>query len=97
MLPSGPQWHCKPWTTAVATKMPVKLFYHDTINCLKSLYGHLLLKYCIKHTLLHVFLDAQKLVHVYSEWPTGDVAWETQVSTLNYLPPLSSCVLMLFF
>lgn len=84
MLPSGPQWHCKPWTTAVPTKLPVKLFYRDAVDCLKSLYGHPLLKDYVKHTPFRVFSDAQKLVRVYSEWLTGDVAWDIQVSTLNY-------------
>ena len=30
---------------------------------------------------LHVFKTAEKLMRVYSEWKTGDVAWDMQVNS----------------
>ena len=79
MLPKGPEWYCKPWTTRVSTKLPVNLYYCDAIECLQDLYRHPMLKDNINHEPLRIFSDATRTLRKYSEWLTGDVAWEMQV------------------
>lgn len=79
MLPKGPEWYCKPWTTRVSTKLPVNLYYRDAIECLQDLYRHPMLKDNINHEPLCIFSDATRTLRKYSEWLTGDVAWEMQV------------------
>jgi hypothetical protein len=80
MLPAGPQWKCKPWNTSHATKKPVKIFYRDAIECLESLFNNPLLSDAIRFAPFRLFRTAQKLVRVYTEWLTGNAAWDMQVS-----------------
>ena len=40
-----------------------------------------LLKDALQFKPLHVFKMAEKLMQVYSEWRTGDVAWKMQVGS----------------
>lgn len=78
ILPSGPQWqyrvlHTKP------TKSPVRLFYRDAVQCLEALFGHPLFHDKMDLTPRRVYRTAERLVRVYTEWMTGDVAWQMQV------------------
>lgn len=80
MLPPGPQWKCKPWNTPHATKKPVKLYFRDPIECVESLFNNPLLADAIKLVPFRQFKTAEKLVRVFSEWMSGNVAWDMQVS-----------------
>lgn len=82
MLPKGPEWFCKPWSTRVPTKNSVKVYYRHAIDCLQELYRHPLLKESIRHEPFRVFSDAERISRIYSEWLSGDVAWEMQVRIL---------------
>lgn len=79
MLPKGPKWKCKPWKTVYPTKNPVKLFYRDSVECVKSLLQSPLMKDYLQFSPLRVFETAEKLVRIYGDWLTGDVAWNMQV------------------
>ena len=46
----------------------------------QSLMNDLLLKEALQFEPLRVFKTAKKLMHIYSEWRTGNVAWKMQVS-----------------
>ncbi|KAG9310636.1 hypothetical protein JVU11DRAFT_9210 [Chiua virens] len=77
LLPSGPEW-CYHELQMKPTKSPVRLFYCDTVQCLKALFNHPLfhdkmdlIPHCIYQTTEH-------LVHMYSKWITGDVTWQMQ-------------------
>jgi hypothetical protein len=83
MLPPGPQWRCQPWTYPHPTTSPVKLFYRDAIECLESLFGNPLLADVINLAPFRVFKTAEKLTRLYSQWLSGDTAWEMQVSCLS--------------
>ena len=80
ILPAGPVWKCTPKNTLYPTKYPVKLFHRDPIECIQSLMNNPLLKNVLKFEPLRVFKTAEKLMRVYSEWRTGDAAWNMQVS-----------------
>ena len=80
MLPAGPLWKCTPRKTVYPTKYPINLFYRDAIECLQLLMDNPLMKDALQFEPLCVFKTAEKLMHVYSEWRTGDVAWKMQVS-----------------
>ena len=81
ILPTGPMWNCTTKKTLYPTKYPVKLFHCDLIMCLQSLMNNLLLKDALQFKPLQVFKTSEMLMHVYSEWWTGDVAWKMQVSS----------------
>jgi hypothetical protein len=81
LLPRGPIWKCKPWPVTHPTKSPVQLFYRDPIECIISLLNSPLSANDIEFTPYRVFRTAEKLVRVYSEWMSGNVAWDMQVCT----------------
>jgi hypothetical protein len=79
MLPPGPQWKCQLWNPVHPTKNPVKLYYRDAIECLESLFGNPLFVDALQFAPFRLFTAAEKLVRAYSEWMSGDIAWEAQV------------------
>jgi hypothetical protein len=79
MLPAGPLWKCKPWTTSHPTKSPVQLFYRDPLECIESLLNSPLSADDIEFTPYQLYRTAEKSIRVYSEWLSGDVAWSMQV------------------
>ncbi|KAG6908908.1 hypothetical protein DXG01_002789 [Tephrocybe rancida] len=83
ILPQGPQWKAKPWATTCPTKYPVTLFYKDPIECLQSLLHSPLVNDSLSFGPFRLFKTAEKLARVYTEWLSGDVAWEMQ----SQLPP----------
>ena len=80
MLPAGPLWKCTLSRTVYPTKHPINLFYRDAIECVQSLMNNPLLKEALQFEPLRVFKTAEKLMRIYSEWQTGNVAWKMQVS-----------------
>lgn len=81
MLPSGPEWKFKPIPTQVPTKTPVRLFLRDPIECIQSLYSNPLLKDEFDVEPFRIYKTAEKLVRVYTEWMSGDCAWQMQVTS----------------
>ncbi|KAF7981980.1 hypothetical protein HWV62_30801 [Athelia sp. TMB] len=77
-LPAGPQWTCQPWPVKSPTKRPVNLFYRDSIKCVRSLFGNPLFADNMYYTPYREFKTAEKLVRVYNEWMSGNVAWNMQ-------------------
>ena len=79
MLPAGPLWKCKPWTTSHPTKSPLQLFYRDPIECIESLLNSPLSADDIEFSPYKLYETAEKSIQVYSEWLSGNVAWTMQV------------------
>lgn len=79
MLPSGPVWKSKPLQTVFATKQPVSLFYRDPVDCLQALMESPLIKDHIQFQPFQLFRSAEGALRVYTEWLSGDAAWNMQV------------------
>jgi hypothetical protein len=79
LLPIGPKWRGKPLVTAHPTKLPVRLYYRDPLECLQSLFHSPLVADHIDMTPFRLFTSAEKLMRVYTEWLSGDTSWEMQV------------------
>jgi hypothetical protein len=60
------------------------LFYRDSLDCLETLLSNPLLTDQIDFSPYRVYKTAERLVRIYSEWMTGDGAWQMQVSRLNH-------------
>ena len=94
MLPPGPKWQCTPWTTTYPTKVPLKLFHRDPVDCIQSILHSPLMKDSIHLSPLRVFKTAEKIMRVYGQWMTGDVAWAMQVRYMldrTYAYKLTCC------
>jgi hypothetical protein len=66
------------------TKMPMMLYYRDSLECVEHLFANPLFSGRIDFQPRKVYKNAEKLVRVYSEWMTSDGAWEMQVSIFLY-------------
>ncbi|KAJ7205926.1 hypothetical protein B0H12DRAFT_1034874, partial [Mycena haematopus] len=82
-LPAGPQWKAVPWKTHFATKKPLTLYYRDPLECLEALLANPLIQDFIHFTPFRLWKTAEKLTRVYTEWLSGNVAWNIQ----SQLPP----------
>lgn len=81
MLPQGPQWKCKAWPSQHhPTKTPIHLYYCDAIECISSLFSNPLFAKHMHYSPFRVFKMAEKLVRIYEEWMSANVAWNLQVS-----------------
>ena len=65
------------------TKVPIKLFYRDAIECIEALFNNPLFADSMQYSPFRVFKTAERLVRIYGEWMSGDVAWKLQVSTVT--------------
>ncbi|KAJ6504061.1 hypothetical protein DFH09DRAFT_944143, partial [Mycena vulgaris] len=76
--PKGPQWQSKPWKTPFPVKRPLTLFYRDPVELLESLLQNPLIQDHIHYTPFRLFTTATRTMRVYTEWLSGNVAWEMQ-------------------
>ncbi|KAF8060125.1 hypothetical protein FPV67DRAFT_1564292 [Lyophyllum atratum] len=83
LLPTGPKWYSKPCRPVYPTKKEVHLYYRDPIECLQSLLHSPLVKDFIPFEPFRMFRTAEKVVPVYTEWLSGETAWDMQ----SQLPP----------
>ncbi|KAG1845211.1 hypothetical protein F4604DRAFT_1978525 [Suillus subluteus] len=78
MLPSGPHWMSQIVPTTHPMKSPVVLYWCDPLDCILGLLNHPAFHDQLDFTPLRVYTTAQWLCRVYSEWMTGDDAWNMQ-------------------
>ena len=80
MLPSGPPWLSKEMTTGCLTIEEVILYYRNPLQCLQSLLCNPLFSDHLEFVPYRIYEDASKQVRIFSEWLSGNVSWEIQVS-----------------
>ncbi|KAJ7041489.1 hypothetical protein C8F04DRAFT_1208338 [Mycena alexandri] len=83
ILPKGPEWKAVPWRTEYPTKSPLSVYYRDPLECIQYLLSNPLIQDHINFTPFRLWDSADKLMRVYTEWLSGDVAWKMQ----EQLPP----------
>ena len=62
------------------------LFYRDSLDCVEYLLGNPLFADCMDFSPVRLYQDAEQTICVYTEWLTGNTAWEMQVSLFSVLP-----------
>ncbi|KAF7343798.1 hypothetical protein MSAN_01960800 [Mycena sanguinolenta] len=77
-LPSGPEWKVTAWRTPTPTKKPLMLYYRNPVECVQALLSNPLIQDFIHYTPFRLWETAEKLMRVYTEWLSGDVAWKIQ-------------------
>ncbi|KIK31649.1 hypothetical protein CY34DRAFT_19706 [Suillus luteus UH-Slu-Lm8-n1] len=78
MLPKGPSWKCQIVPSLHRTKNPIRLFWRDPVECLEALFSNPLFHDKLDFVPRRVYTTAARLTRVYSEWLTGNFAWEFQ-------------------
>ncbi|KAG1884144.1 hypothetical protein F4604DRAFT_1919983 [Suillus subluteus] len=74
--------------TSHPTKSPAVLYWRDPLECIATIFNHPLFHSCIDYTSHKVYSTAQKLSGIYTEWMTGDHAWEMQSALPHGATPL---------
>ncbi|KAG2096724.1 uncharacterized protein F5147DRAFT_778233 [Suillus discolor] len=77
-LPSGPCWKSQVIPMSHPTKSPAVLYWQDPLECIASLFNHPLFHNRIDYMAHKVYNTAEKLSRTYTEWMTGEHAWEMQ-------------------
>jgi hypothetical protein len=89
MLPSVPEWKSKTVTlTGHATKEPMLLFYCDALDCVEYLFGNPIFANQIDFHPVRLYRDSERMIRIYTEWITGNAAWDMQVrpyTSFNYV------------
>jgi len=55
------------------------MYWRDPLECISSIFNHPLFHGHMDFTPRRVYTTAQKTCRVFTEWMTGDHAWEMQV------------------
>ena len=84
-LPTGPHWSYRIIPMSHPTKKPAILDYCNSLNCVEALLNHPYFTNCMDYVPFCAFTTAEKAVREFSEWMSGDVAWDIQVISLNVL------------
>ena len=80
MLPKVPDWKSKLITfPGYATRELMYLFFRDALDCVEHLFGNPLFAGHMDFSPVRLYRNAEQAIRVYSEWMTGDVAWNMQV------------------
>ena len=82
LLPSGPQWKRRSIKPESPAKYDFELFYRDAIECLQHLIHSPSISGQIELVPKKIYSAADRMERVYTEWLTGDRAWELQVCTI---------------
>ena len=81
-MPSVPDWRSKKIAIpGYATREPMHFFYRDALDCVEYLFGSPLFADKMDFSPVRLYRDAEQTIRVYSEWMTGDAAWDMQVCT----------------
>ncbi|KAG1851346.1 hypothetical protein DFJ58DRAFT_729005 [Suillus subalutaceus] len=75
---SGPRWKLQVITTMHPMKSPVVLYWRDPLECISNIFNHPLFHDHMDYSARRVYICAQKACRVYTEWMTGNCAWEIQ-------------------
>ncbi|KAG1733312.1 hypothetical protein EDB19DRAFT_1911660 [Suillus lakei] len=76
--------------TSHPTKSPAVLYWRDLLECIATIFNHPLFHNRIDYTPRKVYSMAQKLSQIYTDWMTGDHAWEMQSVLLRGATLLST-------
>lgn len=64
------------------------LFQRNSVLCLKALFLNPLFSDSIDYVLRHIYQSAERLIHVFGEYMTGNHAWEIQVCNPPAMVPI---------
>lgn len=71
------------------TKNSIVLHYHNSLECIESLFNHLYYASHMDYTPFRLFTIAERIVWEYTEWMGTEVMWWMQVSHIKHFHVLS--------
>jgi Plavaka transposase len=95
MLPQGPEWKAQEINVnGYSTEEPIILYYHEGIECLKTVISSPLLRNHIDFSPKRV--HDSNLHRIFGEWMTSDGAWSMQVLNQHCVFDSEVTMLILF-
>jgi hypothetical protein len=89
MLPRVPDWKSKKISlVGYQTSEPMYLYYRDALDCVEYAPGNPLFANHMDFSPVHLYQDMEQTIRVYSEWMTGNTAWDMQVCYISHVPRL---------
>ncbi|KAI6008475.1 hypothetical protein EDC04DRAFT_2582048, partial [Pisolithus marmoratus] len=79
LLPTRPCWNYRIVNTPYPMKSPAILYFHDPLDCIEALFNHLYYADHMIYTPFCVFTSAERVVREFSEWMSGDIAWQMHI------------------
>ena len=80
LLPKVPDWKAKKISiSGYPTREQMFSLYRDSFDCVEYLLGNPLFANCMDFCPVQSYRDAEHTIRVYTEWLTGNAAWEMQV------------------
>lgn len=79
-LPSGPSWHSETIVVeGYKTKKPIVFIYRDAAEVVDYIFGNPIFAHVMEMDPRKVFTDAGWEERIYTQFMTGQYAWECQV------------------
>ena len=82
---------------SLSDKQKLSLYYRDPIDCLQSILHNPLFQDYIQFHPFQLFWSAEGAMRVYTEWLSGDAAWEMQVCNRHIRFPVSTLRLIILY
>lgn len=79
LLPGGPRWRVTEIKPSHPTKQHVYLYWRDALDCIAWILNHPLFRNCLDWVPRRAYKTPERECRVYTEWMTGDDAWNMQV------------------
>lgn len=79
LLPGGPRWRSIEIKTSHPTKQRVYLYWRDALECIAWLLNHPMFQGHLDWTPRRAYTTPERNNRIYTEWMTGDDAWDKQV------------------
>lgn len=80
-LPSVPKWQQQTIAPLASykTNIPITLFWRNTLTVVQDLYRNPIFSSCLEKNPYKLYMSADPSAQVYSEFMSGDFAWNYQV------------------
>ena len=79
-LPDPPRWFCQEMVIdGYQSKRPIYFYWHDALKVIEYIFGNLIFASHMQFDPHRLWSDQIKSERIYSEYMTGDFAWQSQV------------------
>ncbi|KAH9066073.1 hypothetical protein EDB83DRAFT_2506343 [Lactarius deliciosus] len=86
-LPDPPRWYCEEMIIEGYKSEKITFYWHDALDVIEYIFGNPIFAPYMQYDPQRVWMDISKAERVYSEYMTGDFAWQSQVLEKNRTGP----------
>ncbi|KAH9020515.1 hypothetical protein EDB84DRAFT_1589727 [Lactarius hengduanensis] len=80
-LPDPPRWYCDQMIIeSYESKQPIHFYWRDALSVIEYIFGNPVFASYMQYDPQRLWTDASRTERIYSEYMTGDLAWQSQDS-----------------